>query len=222
MPANAVTFAELLDGKAARTSAGIRVSQPALVKAFNAKDGTCDVLPLLPDDYVDRTNQRQLLPLGLISNVPIAYPQGGGFRLTWPLTPEVDQVELLFNDRSLERWKSTGQMVDPIDVRRHHQNDAVAVAGLSKPGSLQVDPKNVVLTLSNGAQLLLGGASAADSVGVAELIQARFNAVAQIFAGTSFAPVTADGIALKAAFTALLLLPAWTGPIGSSLVKLVP
>jgi len=63
----------------------------------------------------------------IIHNVPILYPSGGGFSVSWPL--EVgDDVTILYSERSITEWKkSGGEDLEPGDPRRHDQSDALVI-----------------------------------------------------------------------------------------------
>jgi hypothetical protein len=63
-----------------------------------------------------------------------------------------DPCLLIFSDRSLDSWLDRGGEVDPIDLRRHHLSDAVAILGVrAKPQALPaVDQTVMVLGASAG------------------------------------------------------------------------
>lgn len=105
---------------------------PAKVIIFDPSTQSCDVQPLLQRVYLDADAGLDVpVELPQIQNVPIEYPAGGGFAITWPLSPG-DIVYLAFCERSIDGWleAAPGLSVDPLESRKHHLSDAVARAGL--------------------------------------------------------------------------------------------
>lgn len=69
----------------------------------------------------------QLYPV--LEGVPLFYPGGGGFRITFPVQ-QGDPVLVLFGQRDLERWKTQGSITSAASNRRFHLSDAIAIPGL--------------------------------------------------------------------------------------------
>jgi len=83
----------------------------------------------------------------VIPCVPVLFPSGGGFSLTWPLKPG-DFVQLQFADRSIAEWLTTGQNdVTPSSNRRFALSDAVAIPSLR--------PFSAPLTETESADLVM-------------------------------------------------------------------
>lgn len=69
-------------------------------------------------------------------NVPIWTLGGGGVTATFPVN-EGDSCILLFNDRELDNWYETGDILAPTTPRVHDLSDAIALVGLRpKPQQL--------------------------------------------------------------------------------------
>jgi len=103
---------------------------PAKVNSFNASKQTCSVVPLLKRVFLDENNEELVQEMPTIENVPIVYPAGGGWAITWPLQKD-DIVYLTFAERSLDRWleQPKGSFVDPIQARKFDLSDAVCIPG---------------------------------------------------------------------------------------------
>lgn len=69
-----------------------------------------------------------LVDIPVINNVPVVWPRVGTAWIHMPLV-EGSQVLLVFCERSIDTWKTSGGQYDPGDVRRHHLTDAVAIPG---------------------------------------------------------------------------------------------
>jgi hypothetical protein len=111
----------------------LHVGHPAVVVAFDRNGASVDVQPqLLETLYNDDGQELPPTALPVIQRVPVAYPGGAGWRLTFPIAPG-DVVHLAFADRSLDAWKSAsaGTLVDPAEARHHDLSDAIAIPSLS-------------------------------------------------------------------------------------------
>ena len=109
---------------------GLRVSTPARVIRYDPVLQVVDAQPLILEK-LSRDDVPELLPV--VCNVPVVFPGAGGFRVTFPIRADHetgDIVDLVFSDRSLDRWKSMGGSQDPQDIRKHALADAIAIPGL--------------------------------------------------------------------------------------------
>lgn len=118
---------EAIESRLAELHAGL----PAYVVRFYPESQSCDVQPALLRAVLDDDGETVSERMPQIQNVPIFYPAGGGFRITWPLE-EGDIVFLAFAERSLDRWLEAGDgdEVDPQESRRHDLSDAIALPGI--------------------------------------------------------------------------------------------
>lgn len=220
MSQEARSLEEVFGGVIATIFAKLMTSRPARVERYDETLQQVDVRPLFQESYQNADGDRVLESPPLVQNVPLAWPGASGGFLSFGLDVG-DTVGLVYFDRSSDRWKSLGDEVDPVDVRRHHPSDAWAIPGLHAFNAplAGVSKTDAVLQVRAGAQLLLGGPSATDAAARASIVEAKLAALAAVF--TSFVPVTADGIAIKTAITTLVGTP-WPGSVGSSVVKVTP
>ncbi len=73
---------------------------------------------------------------GIVKNVPIEFPSGGGYFLSFPLA-QGDPVKLSFFDHSLDQWIEKGGVTVIEDLRLHHLSDASCYPGMrAKPNAL--------------------------------------------------------------------------------------
>ena len=147
---------------------GARVALPARVETYDANTQQVTAQPLVYDGYLDETGKRQSERLPVIAGVPVLFPGGGGFRVTFPIVAG-DTVLLVFASSSLEKWLSLGGEVDPVDDRRHHISDGIAIPGLhdfahplaSAPTSTMSMGKDGGPTIEiSGSTIQAGGSSA--------------------------------------------------------------
>lgn len=94
--------------------------------------------------------------LPVLPRVPVGYPQGGGWFVSWPLAVG-DFVTLVFAERSIDRWiatarKSRQQTISTGDVGTHTLDGAIALP--CGPA-----PQPELLEGVSGSELVLGHVS---------------------------------------------------------------
>jgi len=92
--------------------------------------------------------------LPILQRVPVAYPQGGGFAITWPLAVG-DFVLLIFSERSIRHWLATAIKTHQVttscqDVDPHTLDGAIALP-------LGPAPLNNLLVRNRSSDMVLGG-----------------------------------------------------------------
>ena len=124
------------------------------VTKYDATKNTVDVQPVIRARFTDGTTEQ----VPIVSNVPIAYPQGAGFSIRFPMSVG-DFVMLVFAERALDEWKSEGgSNVEAQSRRRFDMSDAVAIPGVvpnnnatSAPtDKLVIQKENTVVEISDG------------------------------------------------------------------------
>lgn len=136
--------------------AGLTVVEPKLEDLFNVfarklkielncvKVGTIQAI-----DYTTMTATIQILfqqqmrdgtykNVPLLSDCPVFTLQGGGFSLEFPIAVG-DTALVLFADRNLDNWFTSGGVMPPADGRMHALSDAIALVGLN-PGAKPLTP----------------------------------------------------------------------------------
>jgi hypothetical protein len=119
-----------------------------------------DVLPSLQRAAFDELGLPVNETLPIVPMVPVAYPQGGGFFISVPLSVG-DFVLLLFAERSIDQWlqiahKKGQRAVDPGDVGLHPLEGAIALpcGPAPRPELLDgIDAQDLVIAKVGGPQL---------------------------------------------------------------------
>jgi len=103
----------------------------ARVESYSAAKQTCTCRPVVRASIKGGNS----VQYPSIANVPVRFPAGGGFSITWPLSAG-DQVWLDFGDRSIDEWmnSSAPKDIQARSKRRFHITDAVAYPG-GRPGT---------------------------------------------------------------------------------------
>lgn len=107
------------------------------------------VLKVLPHGWVEVDPQIQMVvrdpktgvetprSISPLARVPVGFFKAGGFLMTLPMASG-DEGIVLFSDRSLDQWKTTGKKGPPREARFHDLSDGVFIPfPTSKPGAIQ-------------------------------------------------------------------------------------
>lgn len=154
------TMSETLRAWIDACRADLRVALPARVTSYDADKQMVSVQPLIKQVYEDEEGVRQVESLPIVNGVPVVFPGGGGYRLTFPIVDGQTKVGtsippatiglLVFADRSMDRWLSgDGSEVDPEIDHDHHLADAVFLPGLRAFGAPLSSAPTDKLTLGN-------------------------------------------------------------------------
>jgi hypothetical protein len=126
---NTPTLARILTETVQSGLGRMRVCLPARVLAYDASIQAVKVQPLIRELYEDEEGASQSEDLPPIHRVPVVFPGGGGFRVTFPIQVG-DIVLLVFADKSIDAWLASGGTTNPAPGRSHDLADAIAIPGL--------------------------------------------------------------------------------------------
>lgn len=109
----------------------IHTSIPAHVVSYDSSKQTVNVEIPFKETY-ETTEGIDIEEMGIIHDVPVQWPRGGGGSATFPLE-KGDLVLLVFAARSIEDWYNSDgvEMIEPRSTRMHDKSDAFAIAGIS-------------------------------------------------------------------------------------------
>lgn len=124
-PVDNASLDSSLDYATAELSSRLRVSSPAIVKSF---DGRQTVTVQLVASGQDSDGTEMSLPL--LVDVPVQFPRTGRFALTFPIAAG-DEGLVVFSDRCIDGWFSSGAVGIPPDHRQHDLSDAMFIPGIS-------------------------------------------------------------------------------------------
>ncbi len=72
---------------------------------------------------VEPDGTKNIKEYSVLLNVPVYFPSGGGFTLTFPIA-KGDECIVLFNDRNIDDWVTHGAGLPPATGRLHDLSDA--------------------------------------------------------------------------------------------------
>jgi phage baseplate assembly protein gpV len=107
-------------------SKSLRVSLPAVVSSFDEARQAV-TLTITIDGVAEDGSQ---LPIPPLVDVPVSFPRGGGFAFTFPLATG-DAGIVVFSDRALDTWLTSGKQAIPSELRFHDLSDAQFIPGIT-------------------------------------------------------------------------------------------
>ena len=129
---------------------------PGFVTAVNLNTGTCSVQPTVQSVIVDDQGEEKTINLPVLINVPIMFPSGGGFSITFPLAVN-DEVLVVFSSRCIDGWWQLGGVQVPLEARMHDLSDGFAFpAKMSQPKVLTSVSSSAVQVRNSAGTAYLG------------------------------------------------------------------
>ncbi len=125
-----------------------------IIQEFYPDDQTASVTiaykkTIFEPDKVTGIYNPVLVNYPLISQMPVIVLGGGTASLTFPISPG-DECLVLFNDRDIDNWFSSGQVGPVATPRLHSFTDGVALVGLRSLKSSLKTYSDEYATLQNG------------------------------------------------------------------------
>ncbi len=140
-------LAELLRQAMANWQSDLWTALPGIVQSYDPTKQTCTVQPGIhlvryPRDGSDPVP----LEFPVLLDVPVVFPGGGGYSLTFPLA-KGDEVLVVFASRGMDAWWYYGtanQKSQPqTELRMHDLSDGFAIVGpRSRPRVLSPNPSS--------------------------------------------------------------------------------
>lgn len=175
---------------------GIRVALPGRITEYDATKQKASVKALVKDEHVDASEKRVVQSIPEVHGVPVMMlgpPRG---RITYPVA-KGDLCLMIFASSSIKQWLAKGGEVDPLDVRHHDINDAIAIVGLhnySAGGGTPAPIDAVVVHAGDGVKAKIGGPTGTEPTLMSELFKSALDAlILAIKAGLVAAGNTATG-----------------------------
>lgn len=113
-----------LDGKQAE----IWTCLPGVIESFDPKTMTATVQPTIQGQIEDEDGNTSFVNLPQLEDVPVEFPSGGGFILTFPIQPG-DECTIVFASRCIDNWWALGDIQQPFESRMHDLSDAICRVG---------------------------------------------------------------------------------------------
>lgn len=107
----------------------LHTALPAIIISFDADERTVTAQPTIQRVFSEGEGFSGAHNLPPCVDVPVVFPMGGGYELTFPINAG-DECLLIFAERCIDGWFTTGQPTPPQDYRKHDLSDAFAIVGV--------------------------------------------------------------------------------------------
>ncbi|WP_285907930.1 Gp138 family membrane-puncturing spike protein [Pseudodesulfovibrio pelocollis] len=136
-----------MDGRMAE----VWTALPGVVVAFDPAAMTVSVQPSIKGRVERPDGSATSVALPVLVDVPVVFPSGGGFTMTFPIAPG-DDCLVVFAARCIDAWWQSGGVQEPMEPRMHDLSDGFALVGpFSQPRTLPaVSAQNVQLRTNDG------------------------------------------------------------------------
>ena len=133
----------------------LHTASPGIIESFDPVTQTASIQPAIRRVFKLFDGEKEILTptdLPILINVPIQFPRGGGFSMTFPVA-KGDECLLVFCERSIDNWHNSGGVQDPRARRFHSLSDATAFVGLSSLSNSvpDYDPVNMQIRKDDGS-----------------------------------------------------------------------
>jgi hypothetical protein len=146
--AEEVTLLELIQMAIDAHMLDVHVSLPARVESFDASKQTVEITIMINRMVSDGATPPNWVSeqMPKLKDVPVAFPRGGGFFMSLPLQ-QGDPGMLIFAERPLGAWRSTGGQGDPGDLGMHTLDGAYFIPATApdKAALQSVSDTNMVI-----------------------------------------------------------------------------
>lgn len=99
---------------------------PGIIASFDPVTQTASVQPAIKRIFTEKG----AVNLPVCVDVPVSFPGGGDFFLTFPVKVG-DECILLFAERAIDLWHVGGGTNSPAEYRLHDLSDGIAIVGLN-------------------------------------------------------------------------------------------
>lgn len=174
-------------------------AMPGIIREYAPATMTCTVQLAIKMNVREPKGEIRFIEVTPLINVPVIFPNGGGFSLTFPIKPG-DECLVIFAARCIDFWWQNGGVQLQGDHRMHDINDGFALVGArSQPRKLSPAPNAGAVQLRSDDGAALVAIEANKNITLTTPGTLTINAAAvQINAPvTATGNVIGDGISLK-------------------------
>lgn len=181
-PTEPETLREAIDSRLLDVHTGL----PGRIHTYDPVTQTADIELMIrrPLEAADGSTGHEAIPI--LPNVPIGWFASGGFAMQFPVT-KGDGVWVMFSEAAWAEYRTTGELADPGDLRRHDVSYPCAIP-VCRPVPQLLTPigaNEAVLDVPSGQVFRVGG-TGAQFVALANKVNAELSKIATAF--SSFVP----------------------------------
>jgi hypothetical protein len=212
------TLAGVINIATERLADRLCVAVPARVESYDPTTQRINAQPLIKRRYEDEEGDLVVERMPVVTNVPVEFPGAGPWGMTFPIAVG-DTVLLVFADRSLDVWLSEGGEVDPLDTRKHHMSDAVAIPGLRSFKTPLSGVSSTYMVLGKPGATVDAVALAAKVLTELQALRTTLNGVVNSFNAHGHVTTCGSGAGTAAPPVVPAALPAAVNSVASTTVK---
>lgn len=119
---------------------GVWTALPGIIETVDFEKLTCTVQPAIQAQVFDQEGKSTFVNLPVLPDVPIMFPRGGDYTLTFPIQ-QGDECLVILASRAIDNWWAQGGVQTPYDGRMHNLSDGFALVGpFSQPQKISNVP----------------------------------------------------------------------------------
>lgn len=142
-------FTQLLEDQRAEIFANFNCINIGKIESVNKTEQTVEIQLQIKRLAADGTSTA----FPVLVDCPYFVLQGGGAYIDMPIAAG-DICLVLFNDRCIDNWWNSGNVMDPPKTRKHSLSDGIALVGINaKPNALNHDGTKTRVINPNGIEL---------------------------------------------------------------------
>ena len=154
---------QLYDAIIKKVNFNLRCCIPGIVQSYNSTTNTAEIQPAVREEIVNEDNSVSYVNLPLLVNVPIVFPRCKNGGMAFPLQQN-DECLIFFSDLSYDNFWKSGDVQNPIEVRRHDLSDGLAIPTIISQKNTPRTANELMLDFGN-SKIELTGSNIVFSVG---------------------------------------------------------
>jgi hypothetical protein len=115
-----IDIVDIIEGAINTGQGRVFTQMPGKITSYEPTTQTCSVQPMVKipifDPETGEPGESEMLPE--LSNVPVGFIRGGGFSIVFDLQAG-DEVTIEWDMYSRGQWRATGEVSEPLDIRKH-------------------------------------------------------------------------------------------------------
>ena len=139
---------------------------PGIIVSADLGAQTCSVQPAIQGCITSKDGSEQNVNLPMLVDVPLVFPRGGGYALTFPVRAG-DECLVVFASRCIDAWWQSGGVQKAAERRMHDLSDGFAIlaptsqqrklAGVSTSAVQLRDEGGATFVSIEGGTIILNG-----------------------------------------------------------------
>ncbi len=121
----------------------MQTAMPVHIVEYNALGAYATCQPLTRAYIPQQDGSFKWVQLPLLIYVPVVFPRGGGYTLTFPIKPG-DEGLCVFSSRAIDAWWTSGGIQNQVELRHHDLSDGFVIVGPRSQANLMLVPASQV------------------------------------------------------------------------------